>query len=232
VTGHIVAVGGGGGDYCLDGPLTDLLLELSGASAPRILAIGTASADDAGATTMFYSTLSRRGLRLAHLQLFDRTVEDLRPFVLDHDVIWVGGGNTASMLAVWRAHGVDPILREAWEGGAVLAGVSAGAICWFQDGVTDSWGPTLGQLGDGLGWLEGSLCPHYDGEEQRKPTYRGLVASGSLAAGLAVDEKAAARFEGTHLVEAVSWGDRATVYRVEPDGDAARETPLEARGLG
>jgi peptidase E len=232
VTGHIVAVGGGGGEHCLDGPLTDLLLELSGASAPRVLQIGTASADDASATTAFYSTLARRGLRLAHLQLFDRTVAELRPFVLEHDVIWVGGGNTASMLAVWRVHGLDPILREAWEGGAVLGGVSAGAICWFQDGVTDSWGPALGQLGDGLGWLEGSLCPHYDGEEQRKPTYRRLVGSGSLAPGLAVDEKAGVRFEGTRLIEAVAWGNGATAHRVERVGDAARETPLEARRLG
>jgi peptidase E len=227
--GHIVAIGGGD---ALASPVVDLLARLAGSERPRVLCVNTASADDPWATNHFYQRLGQRGWLLGQLDLFARSVEDLRSLVLGQDVVFVGGGNTASLLAVWRAHGLDRILREHWQAGGVLAGVSAGAICWFEDGVTDSWGPALGQLGDGLGWLPGSLCPHYDGEEQRRPTYRRLVGSGALVAGLAVDDDAALHFEGTRVVEAVTWRAGACAYRVERAGEDVRETPLEARALG
>jgi peptidase E len=128
------------------------------------------------------------------------------------------------MLAVWRVHGFDTILREAWEAGIVLTGWSAGMICWFEAGVTDSFGPQLEGMRDGLGFLAGSACPHYDGEERRRPVYTRLVREG-FPAGLAADDGVGLRFEGTELAEAVSVRPGATGYRVGPDGEHA----LEAR---
>jgi dipeptidase E len=152
--------------------------------------------------------------------------ENLRALALAHDVILVGGGNTANMLAVWRVHGFDAILREAWQAGVVLTGWSAGMICWFEAGVTDSFGPQLHALRDGLGFLPGSACPHYDGEDLRRPVYRKLIADG-FPPGLALDDNAGAVFAGTELTEVVSATADARGYRVGPDG----ETPLEARVL-
>jgi peptidase E len=152
--------------------------------------------------------------------------DDLRELALSHDAILVDGGNTANMLAVWRVHGFDRILREAWEAGVVLFGWSAGMICWFEAGVTDSFGPQLEGMRDGLGFLSGSACPHYDGEELRRPVYTNLVADG-FPPGLALDDGAAARFEGTELVEVVAATDGPRGYRVGPGG----EEPLETRVL-
>ena len=151
---------------------------------------------------------------------------DLRDLALGHDAIFVCGGNTANMLAVWRLHGFDRILREAWEAGVVLSGVSAGMICWFEAGVTDSFGPQLEGMRDGLGFLPGSACPHYDGEERRRPVYTDLVRDG-FPPGIALDDAAAARFVGTELVEVVATAPGARGYRVGPDG----ETPLDTRLL-
>jgi dipeptidase E len=152
--------------------------------------------------------------------------ENLRELVLSHDAILVCGGNTANLLAVWRVHGFDEILREAWESGVVLSGWSAGMICWFEASVTDSFGPQLAGLRDGLGFLPGSACPHYDGEELRRPVYTSLVADG-FPPGIALDDRAAARFDGTELAEVVASGRGAAGYRVGPGG----EEPLETRFL-
>ena len=162
---------------------------------------------------------------VTHLSFYPWPPAGLRELALAHDVILVGGGSTANMLAVWRVHGFDRILREAWEQGVVLTGWSAGMICWFEAGVTDSFGPQLEGMCDGLGFLPWSACPHYDGEELRRPVYRRLVSDGFFPAGLALDDQAAARFDGTELVEVVSSREGATGYRVEPGS----ETPLEAR---
>jgi peptidase E len=150
--------------------------------------------------------------------------DDLRELALSHDAILVCGGNTANMLAVWRVHGFDGVLREAWERGIVLFGWSAGMICWFEAGVTDSFGPQLAGMRDGLGFLPGSACPHYDGEDLRRPVYTSLVAGG-FPPGIALDDAAAARFEGAELVEVVSAADDARGYRVCPEG----EVPLQTR---
>jgi peptidase E len=149
----------------------------------------------------------------------------LRDLVLDQDLVLVTGGNTANALAVWRVHGFDEILREAWEQGIVLAGWSAGMICWFEHGVTDSFGPELAPM-NCLGFLPGSACPHYDGEERRRPVYTQLVATG-LPAGVAADDDVALHYVGTELREAVTSREGAAAYRVEPDG----EKPLETRLL-
>src|SRR5439155_19093128 len=137
---------------------------------------------------------------------------------------FVGGGNTANMLAIWRVHGFDEVLREAWEQGVVLCGSSAGMICWFEAGVTDSFGPQLEGMRDGLGFLRGSACPHYDDEENRRPVYRRLVDDG-FPPGYAADSGVGLHFGGSELVEVVSPREGATAYRIEPGS----ETALEAR---
>jgi peptidase E len=163
---------------------------------------------------------------LTHMSFYPWPPEGLREVALSHDAILVCGGSTANMLAVWRTHGFEQILREAWESGVVLFGWSAGMICWFEAGVTDSYGPQLAGMRDCLGFLEGSACPHYDGEENRRTVYQHLMADG-FPAGLALDDAAAARYEGTDLVEVVSASPLASGYRVGPEG----ETRLEARLL-
>ena len=147
-------------------------------------------------------------------------------------MIYVGGGNTASLLAVWRAHGLDTILQDALAGGAVLCGVSAGMNCWFEASVTDSFGPALAPLDDGLGFIVGSACPHYDADEHRRPIYHRLVAAG-FPAGFAADDGVALHFaDAEELVEVVASREGARGYRVEqrPDG-AAVEIPLPTRYL-
>jgi dipeptidase E len=150
----------------------------------------------------------------------------LRELALAHDVIVVGGGSTANMLAVWRVHGFDRILREAWEHGVLLTGWSAGMICWFDAGVTDSFGPQLEGMRDGLGFLPGSACPHYDGEERRRPVYTELVRDG-FPPGIALDDLAGAHYVGTELHEVLASNEDAGGYAVSADG----ERPLEVRRL-
>ena len=163
---------------------------------------------------------------MTHLHFFPWPPSGLTELALDHDVILVTGGNTANALAIWRTHGFDEILREAWQQGVLLAGWSAGMICWFEHGVTDSFGPELAPM-ECLGFLPGSACPHYDGEEQRRPVYTRLVAEG-LPAGVAADDDVALHYVGTELREVVSSREGAAAYRVEADG----ESPLETRLLG
>jgi peptidase E len=151
---------------------------------------------------------------------------NLRELALEHDVILVCGGSTANMLAVWRTHGFDTILREAWESGVLLTGWSAGMICWFEAGVTDSFGPQLEGMRDGLGFLPGSACPHYDGEELRRPVYTRLTRA-EFPAGLALDDGVMAHFVGTELREVVTNRPDAGGYRVAR-GD---EIPLLVRRL-
>lgn len=165
--------------------------------------------------------------------LLQRREADLRRAVLELDIIYVGGGNTLSLLAVWRAHGLDELLREAWDMGIILCGVSAGMNCWFEQSMTDSYAVgTTRVLDDGLGLLSGSACPHYDEEPTRRPAYLTAVARGEVSAGYAADGAAALVFRGTELEEVVSWSNDATGYRVEPgeNGEASERT-LPARRL-
>jgi len=160
---------------------------------------------------------------LTHFSFYPWPPENLRELALGHDVILVCGGNTANMLAVWRVHGFDRVLREAWDAGVVLAGWSAGMICWFEAGVTDSFGPQLEGMRDGLGFLPGSACPHYDGEERRRPRYHELVADG-LPAGIAADDGVALHYVGTELREIVTCRPGTAAYRVTRDGEERLET--------
>ena len=233
MSGAIVGMGGGGFSEEPDNPLLDrFVLSLACRERPRVCFVATASGDSEGYVARFYRAFAEHDCRPADLGLFDRRVGDLRRFVLEQDVVYVGGGNTASLLAVWRTHGLDSILREALDAGAVLCGVSAGMNCWFQASTTDSFGPELAPLHDGLGFVAASACPHYDNEAQRRPLYHRLVADG-FPAGYAADEGTALHFDAAgSLVEAVASRESARGYRVErgPDGSAV-EQPLPTRCL-
>jgi peptidase E len=219
-------MGGGGfsnGGSGLDG----YVLGLTGAARPRVCFVPTASGDSQSYIDNFLAAYSDRA-EASVLRLFARELEDLRGHLLSQHLIYVGGGNTANMLAVWRLHGVDEIMREAWQAGVILCGLSAGANCWFEGSSTDSFGATLAPLQDGLGLLAGSFCPHYDSEPQRRPSYRAAVAGGDLLPGFAADDGVALRFAGRGLAESVSERPGAGCYRVEPGA----ETPLAVRLLG
>lgn len=212
-------------------PLVDYILDLPGKPRPKVCFIGTATGDANEYIVAFYNRIPAARAERAHLGLFNRTVTDLRSFLLEQDVIWVGGGNTVNLLAVWRAHGVDVVLREAWDAGVVLCGGSAGSLCWFEGGTTDSFDLNeLAPLHDGLGFLPGSHCPHYDGEPQRRPLYHRLIGEG-FPAGYAIDDDAAIRFRGTDVAEIVSARAGASAYRVERIGGEVAETPLSARSV-
>lgn len=225
MSGHILAIGGGA---VLEpaSKLEELLLELAGVVRPRVCFLPTATADDEERIELFYDAFRDRSCEPSNLKLFGMP-EEPAAHVAAQDVIYVNGGNTANALAIWRVHRVDLALREAWERGAVLGGWSAGANCWFEDSVTDSFGPELRELGGGLGLLPGSFCPHYDGQPERRPTFTRLVRDGVLVPGYAADDDAAFHFEGTDLREVVSQRDGARGYRVTAEG----EEPIEARLL-
>jgi peptidase E len=224
-TRTIVAMGGLSWDDAERGRLQDYFLGPAGRERPRVLFVPTATGDRADATLMAYTQLSGRA-EVSHLLFHPWPPRNLRELVLGQDVIFISGGNTANALAIWRVHGFDAILREAWEAGIVLTGWSAGMICWFEAGVTDSFGPQLEGMRDGLGFLPGSACPHYDGEDLRRPVYTRLVAEG-FPPGIAADDTVALRYEGTELTEVVSARPGARAYRVTPEG----EEPIEPRAL-
>jgi dipeptidase E len=190
----------------------------------RLLYVPTASNEDPARTVAWYERLRGRA-EMTPLHFFPWPPQGLRELALAQDVIFVTGGNTANALAIWRTHGFDEILREAWQAGVVLAGWSAGMICWFEHGVTDSFGPQLAAM-ECLGFLPGSACPHYDGEELRRPVYTKLVSEG-LPGGVAADDGVGLRYAGTELHEVVTSHAGASAYRVERDG----ERRLDARLL-
>jgi peptidase E len=229
---RILAMGGVQlGAASTDWPLHQFMLDLTGQARPRICFLGTAGGENPVERAAFYATFARRA-EAAHLDLFGRQVADIETFLLDQDVIYVGGGNTANMLAVWRVHGVDKVLKTAWERGVVLAGSSAGALCWFEGGITDSFGPDLGPIKDGLKLLSGTFCPHYDSESLRRPRYEELVGSGQLGDGFAADDGVGLLFEGRNFSEAVASLPGQHAYRVERRrGSAVEDTQIRARLL-
>ena len=228
---QLVVMGGGGLSMEPDNSLLDdYALTLVRRSKPRICFIPTASGDSPGYIEKFHAAFKGSRADASHLALFSRKEIDLRAFLLTQDIIYVGGGNTANMLAIWRIHGVDRILKAAWKRGVILAGISAGMICWFEGGVTDSFGP-LAALRDGLGFLPGTACPHYDGEVNRRPSYHSFVKKG-FPAGLAADDGAALHFTGRRLAHCVSSRANAKAYRIERSGRNVVETALPTRFLG
>jgi peptidase E len=229
----IIAIGGGGFSRSgAAGPLERYVLRASGKRVPRVCYVPTASSDPARAMRRFRRAFSALRCEVATLDLFDPTRDpDIDAFLRAQDVIWVGGGNTRNMLLLWNAWGVDSALRSAYENGTVLAGVSAGALCWFEAGVTDSYPRSLATL-NALGWLRGSFTPHYDSEPGRRPLFHELVGSGQLPAGHAADDFVALRFENEHLREAVTAVAGKSAYRVSATARGVREARVPTRSLG
>jgi dipeptidase E len=222
---QIVGLGGHGANDTQTRALLRHTLGLTGIDVPRVLYLPTAMGDAEASVARFYGLYAGLG-ELSHVGFFPWPPADLRELVLAQDALSISGGNTANMLAIWRVHGFDRILREAWERGIVLFGGSAGMICWFEAGVTDSFGPQLEGMRDGLGFLPGSACPHFDGEARRRPRYHELVDSG-FPAGIAADDGVGLHYIGTELHEVVSCRPSAGAYRVTGGG----EEPLPVRVL-
>jgi peptidase E len=229
---QIIAMGGMALPPDLDNLLLiDYFLKQTRRRRPRVCYIGAASGDAEAGCLRFYAGFSRFLCRPTHLPLFARTPHNLESLVMSQDAIFVGGGNTRSMLAVWRDWGLDAHLRAAWESGIVLGGSSAGSICWFEHGLTDSLAGPLTSL-DCLGLLAGSNCPHYDGEPLRRPTFRKLVAAGRMMDGVAADDGAALHYVDGRLLRAVASRPRARAWRVRRSGRRAIETRIPTLYLG
>lgn len=215
--------------------LSEFAIELAGVSgrAPRICLLATAMGDSPSVVSAFYSAALERRLHASHLTVFPMpNVADPREHLLAQDVIWVFGGSVAGLLAMWRLHGYDDILREAWRAGVVLTGGSAGSLCWHLGGTTDSFGPDLRPVTDGLGLVPYSNGVHYNSEAQRRPLFQRLIADGTLPAGYATDDGAGLLYRGTAFVEAVSDADGAGAYFVERGTDGrAVETRVDPRPL-
>lgn len=228
---HILAIGGGALPENLDNLLLiKYFLSLTKKKKPRVCFIGAAHGDTDMGRLRFYAGFSQFNCRPTHLPLFARTPRDLESFVMEQDAIYVGGGNTRSMLAVWREWSLDVYLRQAWMRGIVLGGASAGSICWFEQGITDSIAGPLTTL-ECLGFLPGSNCPHYDSEPLRRPTYRKLVAGGKIRDGIAADDGAALHYVDGKLLCAVASRPRAKAYRLKRAERRAVETTLPTRDL-
>jgi dipeptidase E len=220
-----VGLGGGGDTQEQTNLMYDYVLGITGNERPRVLYVPTAISDSTDGIVMFYESFRDRA-EPSHFRTFPWPPSNLRELILEQDAICVSGGNTANMLAIWRVHGIDRLLREAWESGVVLWGASAGMICWFEAGVTDSFGPQLEGM-DCLGFLPGSACPHYDGEELRRPRFRELIARG-FREGVAADDGVGIHYLGTQIAEIVTCRPGAAAYRVTAEG----EEKLDTRELG
>ena len=229
---QILAIGGMALPADLDNlRLVKYFLEQTRKRKPRVLYIGTATGDSDMGRLRFYAAFSQFDCTPSHLSLFTRTPRDLASCVLERDAILVGGGNTRSMLAVWREWGLDAHLRTAWERGVLLGGGSAGSICWFEQGITDSIAGPLTAM-PCLGFLPGSNCPHYDSEKLRRPTFRRLVASGKVSDGVAADDGVALHYVDGRLAHVVSSRPRAKGYSVKRSGRRALERRLPTTYLG
>ena len=220
------------------GPLVELALDLARPGQPdrplRVAALATATGDQAaGAARLHEAFYGRDDVALTVVALFPMpNVDDVAAFLLDQDVIWVGGGSVANLLAVWAAHDLAPVMREAWLRGVVLSGVSAGSLCWHMGGTTDSFGPQLRAVHNGLALLPYGNGVHYDTEPGRRPLLQRLVAEGSLPLSYATDDGVGLLYRGTRLEEAVADRSGPHAYRVEKGETAAvTESPIRPRLL-
>lgn len=237
---RVIAIGGGGFLMEPKNPLLDqYCLTCTGKTMPKVCFIPTASGDSEDFLDRFYTAFARYSCEPSHLAFFRRPrsraipLTDIEQHLLNQDLIYVGGGNTRAMLAIWREWNVDKILRKAWQSGILLSGMSAGSICWFEYGGSDS--TFVDQLSplQGLGLIRGSCTPHFDGDSNRRPDFHQLVKNGELPPGIGIDDGAAVLFEGQQVVEVVSSRPAAKAYQVklEKDGQISEE-PLETRYLG
>lgn len=225
---QIIALGGGGFSMEPENPLLDeYILKCSSATRPAVCFVPTASGDSADYIGRFYESFNNFDCEPSHLSLFKPPAADLEDFVLSKNIIYVGGGSTKNLLALWREWKLDAILKKALDRGVILAGISAGAICWFEQGLTDSLFGSLTRL-DCLGFLKGSCSPHYDGEADRRPSYHSLIASGEMLDGIAADDGAALHYIDGVLSRVVASRPAAAAYLVKRNGGRAGETKIDA----
>ena len=221
---QIIAIGGGGfGRSPGEGLIEKYILDQSEKNDPKICFIPTATGDNEAYKVNYYSTFSKLHCSPSHLDLFKRT-PNLKDLILKQDIIFVGGGNTKSMLAVWKDWGLDLLLKEAYEKGVIMSGVSAGAICWFDQGVTDSWAEDL-KIMDCLGFIEGACCPHYDEEPQRKPSLNKFITEKVLKSCYAVDGGCALHIEDEKEFKSVVFSENKNSFLVEMKGNKVAEKP-------
>ena len=212
-------------------PLMRFFIGLTGKPNPKVCFLPTASGDSGESIVGFYDVMNQLDCRPRHLRLFHPSrVRNFEEYLLDMDAIYVGGGNTLNMLAIWKAQGIDQVLHKAWKKGIVLGGGSAGAICWFQQGCTDSRPGKLTAL-EGLGWLRGSHCPHFN-LEKRRIAFHELVLAGDLADGIACDEGVGLVFEGEKLTRVVSALPKARAWSVQRRDGRVETSPLDTEFLG
>ncbi|WP_099355389.1 Type 1 glutamine amidotransferase-like domain-containing protein [Fredinandcohnia onubensis] len=229
---QIIAMGGGGFSMEPDNLLLDqYILAQVNKDFPKVCFVPTASGDQTNYIERFYKAFNTLPCQPTHLSLFEPNFEDLEKYILDQDVIYVGGGNTRNMLLLWKEWGLDRILKQAYENGIVLAGLSAGAICWFEEGLTDPLNAPLYKL-DCLGLLKGSNCPHYDGENKRRPSYHQLILEGKINEGYGVDDGVALHFVNETLTKSVSSRPNAKAYFVRRTHNQIVEEDLKAIYLG
>jgi peptidase E len=209
------------------GPIMRYGLKLTGKPSPKLCYLGSAGGDDPTWTAAFYTACIGEDLIPSHLRLFPMpNVRDVRAHLLAQDMLWVGGGSVANLLAIWRVHGLDAIVRDAWERGIVLAGVSAGSICWHMGGVTDSFGVELRPVTNGLGFLPYSNGVHYDNEERRRPLFQQLIGDGTLPAGYATDDQVALHYVDETLDKVIAETSGKYAYHVVRTSDGAEETRI------
>jgi len=215
------------------GPLVHYAVELSGTTRkPKVCQVGTAAGDQRHQNAAMAEAGYKAGFDLVNLNLFaEPTFQHIEDVLLDQDVIWVHGGSVVNLLAVWRAHGLPAMLHRAWQHGVVLAGISAGSICWYMGGPTDSFGPPLRNITNALGFLPYGSGVHYDREEDRRPLVHHLVARGELPETHCTDDGAGLVYFGTELREAVTERPGARGYIVRRDGDVASEEALPTREI-
>jgi peptidase E len=229
---QIVAFGGGGFSMESGNPLLDdYVLGLTGAERPRVCFLPTASGDADHYIVRFYRAFSAHRCEASHISLFRREQgpEDLRRHLLSQDLIYVGGGSVVSLLGVWRAHGIDAILREAWEAGVVLCGLSAGSLCWFAEAVTGFHGAP--KRLEGIGLLPFSNCVHYERGSKRNESYHRFLREG-MRAGYAAEDGAALHFTGTELSRVVASRPEARGYRLDVAGQRVVEMRIATAFLG
>ncbi|WP_018924948.1 peptidase E [Salsuginibacillus kocurii] len=228
---QLIALGGGGFSMEPENPLLDLyVLDQSDKISPKICFVPTASGDSDNYISRFYNFFEKQNCKPSHLSLFNPPTKDLENFLIEKDIIYVGGGNTKNLLILWKEWGLDIILKKAWEQGRVIAGVSAGSICWFEEGMTDSYGDALEPL-KCLGFLRGSNCPHYDGEVNRRPSYHEFVATGNIKSGVATDDGVALHYIDQEISKIVSSRPNAKAYNVYFD-KTVQEVELKTHYLG
>ena len=229
---QIIAMGGGGFSMEPENLALDrYVLEQTQKPNPKVCFLPTASGDADGYVLNFYKAFSTLDCQPNFLSLFRLPSANLEGFLLKQDVVYVGGGNTRSMLALWREWELDKLLFKAYQAGTILTGISAGANCWFEECSTDSL-PGEYQVLACLGYLSGSFCPHYDGEPERRPSYQSMIQMGSLRDGLAADDGAAVHFIDEQFARAVSSRLNARAYRVKRVHDQVQEEALETEYLG